>query len=117
MRYYTLLKEIVEKIIPKHATGAYFLGLEQNREFLIRYIGRSDTRLRMRLLSHVKNSKYSHFSFIKTDTIQQAFEIECREWHNAIELDNKIHPKKPKNLNYKCPYCVIRKEGLRKWKM
>jgi hypothetical protein len=97
--------------IPKNATGVYFLANGKIDTPLIKYIGRSDTRLRERLLDHFKRKKYSFFSFQITDTLLEAYRIECREWHNAIDLDNKIHPKIPKNLSYKCPYCIGKKGG------
>lgn len=99
----------VKKHVPRNATGVYFLASKSDKGFIIKYIGRSDLRLRARLLQHAKVKKYEYFSFQITDTILEAYRIECREYHNAIPfLDNKIHPRKPKNLDYKCPYCNLK---------
>lgn len=112
-----MTKANVKNSVLKNAKGAYFLGNEKNGDFHIKYIGRSDTRLRSRLIDHVKNDNedYTHFSFEITDTILEAYRIECREWHNAIDLDNKAHPKKPKNLKYRCSYCRKNEGGYKEW--
>ncbi len=115
MKFKKLTIENVEHSVSKNATGTYFLAKNVNSDIHLKYIGRSDTRLRERLLNHVKIGKYTHFSFQLTNTIYEAYRIECREWHNAIDLDNKIHPKKPKNLNYRCPYCRKNKGGYKEW--
>ena len=117
MKYKRLTEANVKNSFPKKTTGVYFLGYEKNRVFHIKYIGRSDTRLRSRLLDHLRNDNedYTHFSFELTDTILEAYRIECREWHNAIDLDNKVHPRNPKKLNYRCPYCKKNDGGYRQW--
>lgn len=115
MQYYKLTVDNVKKRVPKNAPGAYLLGEERNKEFYVKYTGRSDTRLRGRLKDWAKKGKYSHFAYFVTETILEAYNIECREWHNAIELDNEIHPKKPKELEYKCPYCKIENGGFKEW--
>jgi len=117
MKFVKLTIDGCKKTIPKNTTGVYFLGIEINKNIHLKYIGRSDTRLRNRLLEHAKAKKYTHFSFQLTKTIFEAYRIECREWHNAIDLDNRIHPKKPKKLGFKCPYCTIEKGGYKKWKI
>jgi hypothetical protein len=101
--------------VPKNATGVYYLGSLNNGEFILKYIGRSDTRLLNRLLDHAKKGCYTKFSFELTETIFHAYRIECREWHNDIQLDNKVHPRAPKNLPYECPYCKKNKVRCLKW--
>ena len=109
MKFIKLTETNVKKQVPKNATGVYFLASKENNRFIIRYIGRSDLRLRERLLQHTRNKKYEYFSFQVTKTILEAYRIECREYHNAVDfLDNKIHPRKPKNLDYRCPYCNLK---------
>lgn len=112
-----LKKNIITSFVPKNATGAYSLGDKPENKFRLKYVGRSDTILRKRLLDHCKKRKYSHFSVEITDSILKAYKIECREWHNAVDLDNKIHPRKPKNLNYKCPYCRKKDGGYTEWEI
>ena len=108
MEFELLTSKNVRALVPKNATGVYFLANKENGKFVLKYVGRSDTKLRNRLLQHAKEGKYSYFSFVLTRTIFDAFRIECREYHNAVNLDNKIHPRKPKNLDYKCPYCNLK---------
>jgi hypothetical protein len=117
MDFYELCESNVLRIIPKNATGTYLLANKKNGCIYVKYTGRSDTRLQKRLLDHVKVGKYSYFTFFITETILEAYKIECREWHNAVDLDNKIHPRKPKNLNYKCPYCKKKNGGFREWEI
>lgn len=119
MRYKRLTNANVNCSVPKNATGVYFLGYKRNRDFHIKYIGRSDTRLRSRLIDHARNDNedYTHFSFQITKTILEAYRIECREWHNAVDLDNRVHPRKPRNLDYCCPYCRKSKGGYKEWAM
>jgi hypothetical protein len=111
VEFYKLKKKEVRQQVPKHSTGTYFLAIRSGEGYLIKYVGRSDTHLRQRLLTHVENNKYTHFSIEITNTIFEAFRLECREWHNSFPLDNKIHPRKPKRLDYQCPYCTLRMES------
>ena len=109
MKFIRLTVINVKKYVPRNATGVYFLATKGSNGFIIRYIGRSDLKLRSRLLQHAGAKKYRYFSFQITETILEAYRIECREYHNAVSfLDNKIHPRKPKNLDYKCPYCNLK---------
>jgi len=117
MKFYELNESIINVLVPKESTGTYLLGNKIGNNFFIKYTGRSDLRLKKRLIDHAKSRKYTYFSFFLTETIQRAYEIECREWHNAIDLDNKIHPRKPKNLDYKCPYCCKKNGGFKLWKI
>ena len=105
MKFFRLTEKKVKEMVPKNATGVYFLANKINDQFVLKYVGRSDTKLRHRLLQHAKTKKYRYFAFQITETLLEAYRIECREYHNAVDLDNKIHPRKPKNLDYKCPYC------------
>ena len=90
LEFFKLRKEEVRQRVPKHSTGAYFLAIKMGKNYRIKYVGRSDTHLRQRLLTHVSNKKYTHFSTEITDTIFEAFRLECREWHNSFPLDNKV---------------------------
>ncbi len=111
MKFFRLNKLNIDSQIGRKQTGVYFLGHVKGEDFYIRYIGRSDGRLRERLLDHSDVAKYNFFSYHKTDRLLDAYRIECREWHNAVDLDNEIHPKKPKNLSYKCAYCDKKSGG------
>jgi|TARA_Y100000310_G_C20683511_1_gene817540 hypothetical protein len=117
MELLKLCKPVVDGIVSNGLVGVYCLGEKSPKGFHVGYVGRSDTDLRRRLLQHVQSGKFSYFYFVQTETIFDAFRIECREWHRFFELGNAIHPDAPKNLPYICPYCNGSKEiksGLRR---
>ena len=109
-----LTKEEVDKQIPEKAIGNYAFGNTRkdaagNKAFVVRYVGRSDKEpLRDRIKHGIKDG-YSEFKFSIASTAKEAYEKECRNWHDfgGAEncLDNKIHPDKPDGTNYKCPIC------------
>ena len=101
---------IIENIAHKKI-GNYWLGdLTPDGSLFVRYVGRSDTCLRRRLQEHSIKGIYEAFVFRESETIKEAFDIECREWHmfkTLGQLDNSIHPDSPSRLPYKCPYCKV----------
>lgn len=110
MKRYPLMKHVIEEKIPKKFIWLYYLWIIHKWEFRALYVWRSDTLLKRRLLQHNRVNRYTHFAFIKTETIIDAFLLECRERHRLRKLNNKIHPNAPKRLPYRCPYCGIEKE-------
>jgi len=105
---YRLTPSRVRDLIPNRAAGFYRLGTNDQNRFRPEYFGRSDTRLRERLVSHARDERAERFQALVTDNIRRAFELECREWHlRGDRLENKIHPAHPKHLDYQCPYCDL----------
>ncbi len=54
--------------------------------------------------------KYKRFKFSYASSAKDAFEKECRNYHDFGEdkgLDNKVHPRRPDNAKWKCPVCDI----------
>ena len=116
-KIYKLTKSVISSLFEKSKIGIYVLGNYTNDYFKVGYVGRSDTDLRYRLLQHSKNNQYSYFYYIATNTIFEAFKLECREWHRFFNIKNSIHPDAPNNIPYICPYCNGAKEihqGLKK---
>jgi len=107
-------KEII-KIVPKHLIGNYWLGnIEPDNSFNIKYIGRSlkwdKNGLQKRLLDHASKRLYTHFRFREAQTIMEAYNSECKEYHRLRDqLDNIRHPDSPKGVQYDCYYCASRK--------
>lgn len=106
----------VDKQITKTQTGNYALGYlrDQRKTFIVRYVGRSDTDVNNRLKDHLperETRNYTHFKFSYATSPKDAFETECRNYHDFGEdkkLDNKVHPDLPSNSkNWKCPRCEI----------
>lgn len=102
---FSLNTSVLNTLFSDGIIGIYYLGFVRNGKFLIRYVGRSDCDLRRRLRQHTKIGRYTHFVYIRTKTIKEAYYLECREWHRLHNLDNDIHPDEPNYLNYSCPYC------------
>jgi hypothetical protein len=105
---YSLTDDNIDKNVIKKSIGNYALGyLDENNEFIIQYVGRSDNDLNERLKNWV-NKKYKNFMFINQKTIVEAYVKECRDYHLFNPKDNDIHPRKPDNSKDKfmCPFCI-----------
>ena len=107
---YDLTQEKIEEKIEANKMGNYALGeLKEEKGslvFIVKYIGRSDDCLRTRLKAHTNN--YDKFKFSYAKTVKEAFEKECNNYHDfgeAKKLDNKVHPDRSKDENWKCPQC------------
>ena len=71
---------------------------------IARYVGRSDTSLRERLMDH--KGQYSVFFVRYADTPDEAFRFECEFYHRYIDtIENKIHPDRPDVSSAVCPIC------------
>ena len=106
---YNYDKLTIESIILPNRMGNYALGYVDNKGvFIVQYVGRSvDMGVKERLISHINNGEnYNSFKYSYADSAKEAYEKECRNYHDFGEkyrLKNDIHPAKEKN--YKCPVC------------
>ncbi len=106
-----LRPDVVDKAVPHGLIGTYLLGTKtKNGTFVPQYVGRSDVDLRRRLLQHAEAGGFEWFALMPAETIFEAYQVECRGWHLFTRLANAIHPGAPRNLPYKCPYCIARME-------
>ena len=72
----------------------------------LRYIGRSDSSVRRRLLQHVRDGVYDYFWVEHKRTPLDAFRRECNLYHRHIRtIDNKVHPSRPRGYRGQCPRC------------
>lgn len=111
MQTYCLNNHNVRRLVPADAIGFYRLGTEAEGKFSLTYFGRSDTSLRQRLLFHARARLATHFQFVLTETIYQAFALECSEWHlHPIGATNVIHPDAPRWIAYGCPWCQFERD-------
>lgn len=107
---FPLNEKEIDLQIKRGVPGNYAYGyLNDEERFLVQYVGRSDEDLNARIkhgVGHYKMFKYSYAS-----NMQEAFEKECRNYHDFGGdegiLDNKIHPDRPDGTNYRCPVCTI----------
>jgi len=105
---YVLSIEEVNSKINRNTYGNYALGYIDVDKFIVQYVGRSDTNLNMRVSQHV--GEYEKFKYSYASSPRDAFEKECKNFHDFGEtrlLNNKIHPDRPANAGWKCPYCKI----------
>lgn len=107
---YKLESETVNKTITKKSASNYALGYTNDKTFIVKYVGRSDSDLKARLLSHISNGKYKEFKYSYATSPKTAFEKECQNFHDFGEtkkLDNDIHPDRPNRSGWECPICDI----------
>mgnify|MGYP000931658411 CR=1 FL=1 len=91
--------------VPANTAGSYVLGpVAANGRLDAHYVGRSDTDLAGRLTQHV--GKYAAFVFATASSPMAAFHQECELFHEYKPTDNRIHPDRPANSQWKCPRCT-----------
>ena len=107
---YTLNTNVINEKVTTTSPGNYALGCVKEGAFYVQYVGRADADVASRLKQHV-SEKYKSFKFSYATSPKAAFEKECENYHDfgGVEgnLDNKIHPDRPKNAGWKCPRCKI----------
>lgn len=104
----------ISKQVTKMSAGNYALGYIETKKdgkhiFIVKYVGRSDSDVAGRLKQHI-GENYSYFKYSYSTSPRDAFLKECENYHDfegCVKLDNEIHPDRPKNTNWKCPYCDV----------
>ncbi|WP_256361369.1 hypothetical protein [Methylomonas koyamae] len=79
---------------------------QNTHKFVVKYVGRAEEDLNVRLKQHV--GKYPKFKFSYAASPQAAFEKVCRNFHDfggTQKLGNTVHPKPPVHADWKCPCC------------
>jgi hypothetical protein len=79
---------------------------DDQKVFNVFYVGRSDTDVAGRLKQHAAEW-YPQFFYEYYPSSKAAFEKECNLYHDFNPPDNKAHPARPQNSNWKCPRCKI----------
>ena len=108
---FALTDNEVSKRVPENVMGNYaFLQKKWlTDEYLVRYVGRSDSDLIKEIKQQMGNdcaAGCTHFMFSIAKSKKEAFEKECRNYHDfggSTKLHNKNHPDKPNGTKYKCP--------------
>jgi hypothetical protein len=76
--------------IRRGTLGAYVLGpIRADGHLTVKFAGRSDADLAGGLRQHT--DKYDAFGFVRADSPQQAFDMECRLYHHFEPADNAAH--------------------------
>jgi hypothetical protein len=106
---YSLTEDEIDKRIRSGVSGNYAYGHQDKKgTFIVQYVGRSDTDLNSRIKHGI--GKYNMFKFSYASSAKEAFERECKNYHDFGGdrlLDNEMHPDRPKNTDYECPICTI----------
>jgi hypothetical protein len=103
---FKLDNETIDTAITNKTAGNYALGNINGVIFYIEYIGRSDDDLNARLKSHIGENDF--FKYSVASSVKEAFEKECKNYHDFGEntiLKNDKHPDRPDGKNWKCSYC------------
>lgn len=103
---YPLNENEIDKRIKNGKIGNYAYGyVDERGMFIVKYIGRSDTCLNTGIRHGI--NEYNLFKFSYAETVKEAFEKECKNYHDfggKEKLDNSIHPARPEGCDYECPY-------------
>lgn len=110
---YNFTSSEVDQVVTKTSAGNYALGYEEKREagttFIVKYLGRSDTDVNKELKAKL-SLKHPKFKYSYASSPKDAFEKECRNYHDfggRDSLENKVHPDRPAGAGWKCPICSI----------
>ncbi len=105
---YPFSSEIIDRVITMTAAGNFALGeIEDSGEFVVGYVGWADRDLKSGLKAMLGN-RYKAFRYSYALTPKDAFEKECRIYHDLggnIILDNTEHPARPEGVKWPCPVC------------
>ena len=100
--------QTIDTKVTRTSPGNYALG-EKNEKgtFLVCYVGRSDSDVRLRLKSWIGNTRSPLFKFSYADSPKAAFEKECHNFHDFNFGNFQNHPDRPNGTNWICPRCNI----------
>lgn len=98
--------EDIDKQVTRKSPGNYALSYSNDGTFSVNYVGRSDTDLNRRLKEHL-GSGYKRFKYSYASTPEEAFDKECRNYHDFTPRDNGNHPDRPRGATWRCPQCSI----------
>ena len=105
---YSLTEFGVENKVEPGVPGVYALGhTNKSGKFIVEYVGRSNLDVEG-VAGRLKDwiGKYKQFKYDYYYTPREAYEKECRLYHDfggSHNLDNKIHPARPDGAKYGCP--------------
>ena len=95
----------IDNTIQSDKIGNYALGsANQDGTLNVAYVGRSDNDLNAELKQRLETHNHPNFKASYASSPKEAYEKECKNYHDFDPSQNKIHPAKP-NSNYRCPIC------------
>lgn len=99
---------VIRWVVAPGYPGVYILGNDLDG-FIPGYVGRSDSCLQKRLLTHNYGGEFEYFVFRYARSVKEAYHLECQFWHvyslKQVDLLNFRHPAAPPQSQLVCPYC------------
>jgi len=102
---FELEDDVIDREVAAHRPGAFVLGGSGTFTLRDARVGRSDTNVNNQL--HVYVGSYNYFAYEYCFSAQDAFECECRLFHDVMPHDNPVHPQRPPRTTWKCPRCKL----------
>lgn len=99
--------EGINEVILDGVPGYYVLEDVVETIRVPRYVGRSDTNLRVELIERISKG-YPLAELFYSPSAEQAYYAECALYHGfgPEELTNEVHPDMPNGMHIECPYCL-----------
>lgn len=103
---YRLTFDGIHEAVNRQSPGVYALGHSSpDGKFVVRYVGRSDEDLKLRLRDYIGSDNLFKYRFFTSPRL--AFLKECELFHAFGPAGNRIHPSRSAGSNWECPYCRI----------
>lgn len=102
---FDLTYDSIHAVVPPAGNAVYALGyVDRASLFRVQRVGRvnGDLRGQLRELIGAGNK----FKFKATPTDKEAFELECRLYHQFNPSSNISHPERPRGSGFRCPCCL-----------
>ena len=114
---YPLDASVINRLVARNSPGNYALGrlTDDQSTFLVSFVGRADNDLRKPLLFWSGEGSFSHFKFSYASSVREAFEKECKNFHDfggTEKLQNTNHPSRPPGRRWQCPRCRVFEETV-----
>jgi hypothetical protein len=102
---YSFDSATIETRVDECKVGNYALGYTEGDVFYPKYVGRSDNDLQAELKAKLptRSPTRQRFKFSYASSSREAFEKECRNYHDFKGLENQNHPDRPEGQSYSCP--------------
>jgi len=104
-------EETVDAQVTKESPGNFALGFVNDaKAFVVFYVGRADADLNKEIKKHIgEDVKYRRFKYSYAASPKEAFEKECKNYHDfggdRKKLRNTKHPESPEKSDWVCPVC------------
>ena len=99
--------ELIDLRVHRGTVGTFALGNMNGRGGLeVGYVGRSETDLNVELKRHLPKTKFRYFKFRYASSAIEAFDRECKAYHDFHLEKKQPHPARLANIAIVCPVCL-----------